>query len=147
MAPRARVPLLCVYALLALCGLISIFTPLQTVENAVAVPVLVKIWGGFFLVGGAISFAALVSRMIYRHALGWWYIEISGICLLATSSLMYASVLATLVLKTHSFNIAGLSCLIMGLACSLIGRALDAYQIAKIEKKILEELALRDREV
>lgn len=146
MAPRARIPLLCVYALLAACGMISIFTPVESVASA-AIPILVKVWGVFFFVGGVIAFGALATRMVQTAALGWWYIEISGIILLATSALIYSSVLIMLVWTTHSLGLAGLTCLILGLACSLIGRAIDALRIARLERKILDELTQRDRRV
>ena len=143
--PRARIPLLCVYVLLAGCGLISIFTPLSSVRDTVSLALLVKVWGAFFLLGGTTASLAITMRWIKTSALGWWYIEIAGICLLATSSLIYASVLAQVVLETHNINIAGLLCLILGLSSSLIERAWDAYRIAKLERQLLDELIMRDR--
>ena len=144
MAPRARVPLLCVYALLAACGLISMFSPLQSISHAFALPVLVRVWGAFFLIGGVTAFVSLFTRIVRGPAVGWWYIEISGICLLATSTFIYSSVIIAIVISSRDANLAGLACLVLGLASSLIGRAVDAWKIAKLERDLLEELAQRD---
>ncbi len=147
MAPRARIPLLCVYTLLAACGLISLFSPLGSIEQAVTLEVLVRVWGVFFLVGGVTAFTALVTRTIRGPALGWWYIEIAGIALLATSTFIYASVVLWLAMSTRAWNLGALACLVLGLASSLLGRAWDAYHIAKLEQKLMDELTQRDRRV
>jgi hypothetical protein len=147
MAPRARIPLLCVYALLAACGLISLFSPLGSLEDVVTLEALVRIWGLFFLVGGVTAFTALITRTIRGHALGWWYIEIAGISLLATSTFIYASVVLWLALSSNAWNLGALACLVLGLASSLIGRAWDAYHIAKLEQKLMDELTQRDRRI
>ena len=147
MIPRARVPLLCVYALLAVCGLISLVSPLASVSELVGLPVIAKIWGGFFLVGGVVAFASLVARITKGPALGWWYIEISGICLLTTSTFIYASVIIALVVLGGGMHLLALASLVLGLASSLIGRAIDAYRIAKLEQKLLDEMTQRDRRI
>lgn len=146
MIPRAKLALMCVYALLAVCGVVSLVNPVESVQSAVSIPLLVKVWGAFYLLGGVTSFVAISVRSLGSTAMGWWYIEMSGLALLATSCTIYASVLTMIGLAAGDKpHILGLACLIWGLACSMFGRAYEAYRIAHIERELLEEIAQRHR--
>lgn len=146
MNTKARMPLLSVYALLAACGLISLFSPLQSVETAMQIPVLVRVWGLFFLVGGLVSFVALYARTAEGgRILGWWYIEISGICLLAAATLIYAAVVVGVFAVSGQMHLLALVGLVLALSSSLIDRAVDAWRHVKLEKELLREIAFRDR--
>jgi hypothetical protein len=147
MIPRARLPLVCVYALLTVTGIVSLWAPVHSVQDVVGLNLLVAVWGCFFFVGGVTALSALLYRWKVSSSIGLWYIEIAGICLLASATIMYASVLFTITFAHRNYSIAGAGCLVSGLAVFLIDRAVDARHVAKVEHQIVQEIEMRDREV
>lgn len=146
MIVRARLALIFAYSFLSLAGAVSLIAPVASVQAVLANRPTLHVYGTFLLLGGLTSLFAVLMRGPRSASAGWWFIEIAGLCLLATAVATYSAVLFDFAYENRSIQVTAAALIVAGFASSLVGRAYEAFKIRKFALSILDEVETRERD-